>query len=63
MIDVYSETWKEITKFAESEREEAVNFLIANQDSEQQRGIIKLLDRLVGLVDDPILPVVADDYT
>ena len=50
-------------KFAEKERKEAIEFLIADQDPEQQRGIIKLLDRLIALPDDPEEPVVSDDYT
>ena len=63
MIDVYSPTWKEMLKFAEKERKEAIEFLIADQDPEQQRGIIKLLDRLIALPVDPEEPVVSDDYT
>lgn len=48
-IDVHSLTWKTVLKFAEAQRKEAVAELIADINSNQQRGKIEILDALIGL--------------
>jgi hypothetical protein len=48
-IDVHSLTWKEIVKFIGSERQDAIQMLIADKNSEQQRGALIVLDRLEAL--------------
>jgi len=45
-IDKYSLTWKTVEKFIAEERMTAVELLIGDRDSEQQRGKIELLERL-----------------
>ena len=48
-IDINSLTWKSITKFIANERQEAIQMLIADRDSERQRGALVILDRLEAL--------------
>lgn len=62
MIDIYSPTWQTVRKFIDHELEEAIQMLIADKNSDQQRGVILLLDRLDSLPDDPVQKVVADNY-
>jgi len=61
-IDKHSATWKAVTKFAESEYSTAVEMLIADRNSDQQRGIIHVLHRLAGLADDPLQEIIEDTY-
>lgn len=62
-IDINSATWKAVLRFIESETQEAVEMLVADKESDQQRGIIHVLDRLSHLPNDPIEKVVADSYS
>lgn len=48
-IDVNSLTWKHIVKFIGQERKDAIQMLIADRDSERQRGALVILDRLEAL--------------
>jgi hypothetical protein len=49
-IDVNSSTWREIQKFISAERDDAISMLIADRDSERQRGILLAMDKLEALV-------------
>jgi hypothetical protein len=63
-IDKHSDTWLAVVGWAKQQRAEAINALIADQDSEQQRGRIDLIDQLLCLTeteDDPV--IVSDSYT
>ena len=51
MIDVHSATWKAIEKFIANQRKDCVDFLIADRDSDQQRGALLMLERLEGLAE------------
>lgn len=51
MIDIHSATWKAIEKFIASQRKDCVDFLIADRDSDQQRGALLMLERLEGLAE------------
>lgn len=51
MIDVNSATWKAIEKFIASQRKDCVDFLIADRNSDQQRGALLMLERLEGLAE------------
>lgn len=62
MIDKHSATWRAVTEFAEAEYSTAVEMLIADRDSERQRGIIHVLHRLAGLADDPLQEIIEDTY-
>ena len=62
MIDVHSPTWQAIRKFVDKELEDAIHSLVADLDSDKQRGAIHVLDRLLKLPDDPIEMVVSDHY-
>ena len=48
-IDIHSLTWKSVLKFVEQERQDAVQMLIADRDSERQRGALVILERLEAL--------------
>lgn len=62
-IDKHSMIWRRVLKFIEDERSEAVKLLIDDSDSEQQRGIIFILDKLKELPDDrTIEPIKTDTY-
>tara|TARA_B100001057_G_scaffold151071_1_gene151000 strand:+ start:975 stop:1184 length:210 start_codon:yes stop_codon:yes gene_type:complete len=50
-IDKHGSTWRAVEKFIESERADCLAFLIADRDSEKQRGALLMLDRLEALVD------------
>tara|TARA_R110000851_G_scaffold111385_3_gene234722 strand:- start:506 stop:685 length:180 start_codon:yes stop_codon:yes gene_type:complete len=45
-IDKHSLTWKAIEKFIEQEKDDAVDYLIADRDSERQRGALVILEKL-----------------
>ena len=45
-IDKHSLTWKAVEKFIEQEKEDAVDYLIADRDSERQRGALAVLEKL-----------------
>ena len=62
MVDPHSSTWKAVLQFINQEGEDAISALVADQDSEQQRGALKVLERLSKLADKPAEPVVGDDY-
>ncbi|GAB2799065.1 hypothetical protein GCM10027040_27610 [Halomonas shantousis] len=62
-IDKHSDTWRAVTEWARQQRQEAIDMLIADRDSEQQRGKIELIDELLKLTKEAsIPPVVADNY-
>lgn len=46
MIDKHSLTWKAILKFIDEERIDAIQFLIADRDSDRQRGALAVLEKL-----------------
>jgi hypothetical protein len=48
-IDINSLTWKSVLKFVEQERQDAIQMLIADRDSERQRGALVILERLEAL--------------
>jgi hypothetical protein len=50
-IDPNSRTWKEICKFADEEKAKAIKALIADSDSERQRGVLMCLEKLSRLVE------------
>lgn len=50
-LDTNSEEWLAVKEFIEHERSEAVKSLINDHCSEQQRGIIAVLDKLAKLPD------------
>tara|TARA_B100002019_G_scaffold23039_1_gene17505 strand:- start:38 stop:235 length:198 start_codon:yes stop_codon:yes gene_type:complete len=56
MIDPHSLTWKTVLKFIESERQDCLDFLIADRDSERQRGALIILDKLERLAADENQP-------
>jgi hypothetical protein len=63
-IDSRSDTWKAVLEWAQAQRDEAIEGLIHDHDSEQQRGRIGALDDLVALAAPDDAPtVVADTYT
>jgi len=45
-IDAHSLTWKAVEKFIEQEKDDAIDYLIADRDSERQRGALALLEKL-----------------
>mgnify|MGYP003627769015 FL=1 len=45
-IDTHSLTWKAVEKFIEQEKDDAINYLIADRDSEKQRGALIVLEKL-----------------
>jgi len=45
-IDAHSLTWKAVEKFIEQEKNDAIDYLIADRDSERQRGALALLEKL-----------------
>jgi len=60
-VDPNSLTWKAVQQFVEDKRKEAIEFLISDSSSEQQRGKIALLDELSSLPEQSTTPVVATD--
>lgn len=61
-IDPHSQTWKAIQGFIESERKTAIQRLIADDKSEQQRGAINLLEQLEKLTEDDPIVMKTDTY-
>lgn len=62
-INIHSDTWATVTATLEAEREKAVKNLIADRDSDKQRGRIDLIDQLLKLPDTPKHePVKQDTY-
>lgn len=53
MIDPHSATWKAIKKFIDEERQDCIDFLIADRYSDRQRGALALLEKLEGLTESP----------
>ena len=45
-IEKDSRTWVAVEEFIAREKADAVQYLIADRDSEQQRGALKVLERL-----------------
>lgn len=63
MINVHSPTWRAIEKFIDQQRAAAISDLIADFDSDKQRGIISVLDKLKALPEESKpQPVIQDDY-
>ncbi len=63
-IDRNSDTWMAIEAWANAQRREAIDSLIADHHSEQQRGKIEFADSLLKLKeghDEPV--IVSDSYT
>ena len=50
MIDPHSATWKAVEEFIAEERKDCIDFLIADRNSDRQRGALALLEKLEGLV-------------
>jgi hypothetical protein len=48
-VDPYSLTWKAVESFITEQRNEAVEMLIADRESERQRGALVVLERLQAL--------------
>lgn len=63
MIEKHSLTWQHVIDFVARERQTAVDMLIADKNSERQRGAITVLERLLAEADDPDEKVIEDDYT
>lgn len=61
-IDPHSATWRAVQAFVQQEMQDAIDQLIEDHLSEQQRGALKVLDRLSSLTDTPLPPVVSDNY-
>ncbi len=62
-VDKDSLTWKAVEAFIQKESSDAIASLIADDRSEQQRGIIEALNRLKKLAEDEeFQPVVSTDY-
>ena len=51
MIDIYSDTWRAVEAFIKEQREQAIKSLIADTQSERQRGAIEVLELLESLAD------------
>lgn len=49
MVDPNSLTWKSVQRFIEEQRQDSIDFLVADRDSERQRGALALLEKLEGL--------------
>ena len=45
-IDIHSDEWQVIQKFIDVNRKDAIKSLIDDDQSEKQRGILSLLERL-----------------
>lgn len=62
-IDRNSETWLAVLDFIKAKRADAIESLVADSASEQQRGKIELLSALERLPDPEGEPaIVADNY-
>lgn len=45
-IEVHSASWRAVEAFIAREKQDAIDMLVADKQSEQQRGILKMLDKL-----------------
>ncbi|MBF57736.1 MAG: hypothetical protein CME80_08460 [Halomonas sp.] len=62
-VDKHSDTWQAVSDFVASERQDAIELLIADRESEQQRGRIAQLDALLRLATpSKDAPLVTDTY-
>lgn len=62
-IDIHSDTWEIIKSHLKQDRDKAVKNLIADRDSDKQRGRIELIDQLLKLPDTPKHePIKQDTY-
>jgi len=52
MIDKHSPTWRAVEAFCAQERQDSIDYLIADRYSERQRGVIAVLDKLLALASD-----------
>ena len=50
-IDPHSLTWRAVKEFIEQQEKDAVDYLIADRDSERQRGALAVLEKLKSLED------------
>lgn len=48
-IDPHSLTWRAVKEFIEQQKKDAIDYLIADRDSERQRGVLAVLDKLESL--------------
>lgn len=64
MVDIYSDTWRAVEAFIKEQREQAIKNLIADTQSERQRGVIEMLELLESLADKDEVeqPIVAERY-
>lgn len=63
MIDIHSSTWEAITATLTEQRDKAVKALIADRDSDKQRGKIELIDQILKMPNLPERePVEQDTY-
>lgn len=51
MIDKNSATWKAIENFIKQEKQDCIDFLIADRDSDRQRGSLAVLEKLENIAD------------
>ena len=61
-VEPHSATWKAVENFIDEELADCMTNLVADRDSEQMRGAIKLLDRLSKLREEETELVASDDY-
>ncbi|MDR5867931.1 hypothetical protein [Halomonas koreensis] len=62
-IDPSSDTWAAVLEWAHAQRDDAIEALIKDDRSEQQRGRIEAMDELLALSTPDDAPmVVADTY-
>lgn len=61
-INEHSPEWKAVLAFIAEEGSSAVDNLIADNKSEQQRGAIQILDKLSKLADPEMEPIKPDHY-
>lgn len=52
-IEKHSRTWRAVEAFIAREKDDAIKFLIADMKSEQQRGVLLVLEKLEKLADEP----------
>ena len=61
-IDKHNPVWKKVEEYLRDQRNDAVNALIADKESDKQRGKIDLIDSLISTVYDDVEPVQQDNY-
>lgn len=63
MVDIHSDTWGVIEELLKLEREKAINSLIADNHSDNQRGKLQLIDKILTLKSpNKFIPVDQDTY-